>query len=83
MVISKHDRELIFDYYKETNINFLVFCLCCYYCLVRRTELSKIKVGDLNLEKGTLWVSANDSKNNKSAHVTIPPVLKKFLINHI
>lgn len=83
IVISKHDRELIFNYYKNTNVNFFVFCMCCYYCLVRRTELSKIKVGDVNLKNGTLWISSIDSKNNKSAHVTIPPSLALLLANHL
>ena len=83
IVISKSDRELIFDYYKNTNTNFFVFCMCCYYCLIRRTELSKIKVRDVNLKNNTLWISATDSKNNKSAHVTIPPRLSLLLVKHL
>lgn len=82
-VISKTDRELIFNYYKNTNPAFLVFCMCCYYCLIRRTELSKIKVSDVNLKKNTIWVSAEDSKNNKSAAVTIPPKLANLLVKHL
>lgn len=82
-VISKSDREIIFDYYKKTNTNFFVFCMCCYYCLIRRTELSKIKVRDVNLNNNTLWISAADSKNNKSAHVTIPPRLSLLLVKHL
>lgn len=73
----------IFEYYKKTNPNFLIFCLCCYYCLVRRTELTKLKVSDVNLKNNTLYVKAEDSKNNTSAHVTIPKELKTVLINHI
>jgi integrase len=82
-VISKFDRELIFDYYKKTNINFLVFCMCCYYGLIRRTELSKLKVSDVNLKNNTIWISAEDSKNNKSAPVTIPPKLALMLVKHL
>ena len=82
-VISKTDRELIFEYYQRTNINFFFFCMCCYYCLIRRTELSKIKVSDVSLKNKTLWVSAEDSKNNKSAHVTIPPRLSLLLVKHL
>ncbi len=83
IVIPKQQRELIFEYYKKTNYNFFVFCMCCYYCLIRRTELSKIKVSDVNLKNNTLFISANDSKNNKSSYVTIPPRLAMFLSDHL
>jgi integrase len=83
IVIPKHERELIFDYYRKTNYNFFVFCMCCYYCLIRRTELSKIKVSDVNLKNSTLFISAEDSKNNKSSYVTIPPKLAILLSEHI
>lgn len=82
-VLSTKIRDDIFEYYKATNPNFLTFCLCCYYCLVRRTELTKLKVSDVNLKKNTLYVKAEDSKNNKSAHVTIPNELKVHLKKHI
>jgi integrase len=83
VIIPSHERELIFDYYKETNINYLVFCMACYYCLARCTELSKIKVGDVDFENNTLFISAEDSKNNKSGHVTIPPRLAFLLAQHV
>lgn len=81
--IPKKIKDLIFSYYEETNPNYLVYCMCCYYCLVRRTELSKVKVKDVYLENNTLWISAEDAKNNKSDFVTIPPKLSTLLKNHI
>lgn len=83
IIIPKKEREKIFNYYKKNNINYLIFCMCCYYCLARRTELSKIKVEDVNLKNGTMFISAMDSKNNKSSHVTIPPPLICLLQQHI
>lgn len=83
VVIPEKERQMIFDYYKKTNINFLVYCMTCYYCLARRTEMTKLKVSDIDLQNSTLFISAEDSKNNKSAHVTIPPELSKLLANHI
>jgi integrase len=83
ITIPKAERELIFNFYKRTNPSFLTFCMCCYYCLVRRTELSKLKVSDVNLKNKTLFISADDSKNNKSAYVTIPPNLIHLLANHL
>jgi len=83
IIIPSDERERIFEYYRKTNINYLVFCMTCYYCLARRTELSKVKVGDVNLKNSTLFISAADSKNNKSAHVTIPPNLSILLKEHV
>jgi integrase len=83
VVITHEIRKKIFNYYNETNVYFLTFCMCCYYCLVRRTELSKIKVSDVNLKNNTIYISADDSKNNKSAHVTIPPKLAELLEKHL
>jgi integrase len=83
IIISKAIREKIFNYYEEKEYSFLIFCMCCYYCLIRRTELSKIKIGDVDLKKNTMWISAEDSKNNKSAFVTIPPILATYLAKHI
>ncbi|PQB08088.1 hypothetical protein BST83_13750 [Polaribacter filamentus] len=83
IVIPLNVREQIFNYYQKVNLPFLTFCMCCYYCLIRRTELSKIKVSDVNIEKQTIYVSSEDSKNNKSAHVTIPNSLIILLKEHI
>ena len=83
IIITKAVREQIFNYYEEKDYSFLIFCMCCYYCLIRRTELSKIKVSDVDLKNSTLWISAEDSKNNKSAFVTIPPIFATYLSKHI
>jgi len=83
IIIPTEDRLKIFEYYKTTNMNYLVMCMTCYYCLARRTELSKIKVGDVNLKNSTLYIVADDSKSNKSAHVTIPNELSLLLKKHI
>ena len=83
IIIPIEERIKIFEYYKTTNINYLVMCMTCYYCLARRTELSKIKVGDVNLKNDTLYIEAVDSKSNKSAHVTIPRELSILLKSHI
>jgi len=55
----------------------------CYYCLIRRTELSKLKVSDINLKTNTIFIHSENSKNKQSAHVTMPTELKKLLKKHI
>jgi len=83
IIISPAIRERIFDYYKHKNPNYLIFCMTCYYCLVRRTELSKLTVDDISIKNKTLYIHAEDAKMNKSAHVTIPERLAILLAVHI
>lgn len=82
-LIDKSMRGLIFDYWTHRNTQYLTLCMVCYYCLIRRTELTKIKVSDVSLHSSTLWIDGSDSKNRKSRHVTIPDKLLPFLGDHI
>ena len=55
----------------------------CYYCLIRRTELTKLKVGNINLENQTLYIDSEESKNRKNATITIPTQLLNPLKKHL
>lgn len=83
VLINPKIRDVIFEYWKNKDNNFLTLCLLCYYCLVRRTEITKLKVVNVNLEKQTLYIDASESKNRKNAFVTIPNELIGVLKNHI
>ncbi|MEX0275697.1 MAG: tyrosine-type recombinase/integrase [Flavobacteriaceae bacterium] len=76
-------RKIIFDYFEKNNPEYLVLSLLCYYCLVRRTEITKLKVGDIFLKNGILYVEGGVAKNRKSKPVTIPDKLLPMLANHI
>lgn len=85
VLIDPKTRDIIFEYWLHKDTAFLTLCLLCYYCLIRRTEITKLKVLNVNLEKQTLYIDASESKNRKNAFVTIPkqllPVLEKHLKN--
>lgn len=83
VIIDTETRLNIFNYFKTKNKNYLTLCLVCYYCLVRRTELSKLKVSAVNLENNTIFIPAENSKNHKGARITIPVELKEQLKEHI
>tara|TARA_R110002167_G_scaffold364968_1_gene588375 strand:- start:30311 stop:31471 length:1161 start_codon:yes stop_codon:yes gene_type:complete len=82
-VMDKETRNAIFDYWDNENKNFRTLCMTCYYCLIRRTEITKLKVKDVNIEKGTLWVDSTVSKNRKGQSVTIPDAFLPLLKKHI
>lgn len=75
--------EDIFDYLSKQKPNYYVLCLVGYYCFIRRTELTKIKVSDVIFKNGVIYVNQNVSKNKKSMPVTIPDVLTPFLAKHL
>lgn len=76
-------RKEINTYLNETNKNYLTLCLATYFCFIRRTELTKIKVSDVHLKKGYILINGEDSKNHKTEPVTIPLEYMPLLINHI
>lgn len=70
---------------EHTDFNFYVACMLTYFCFIRRTELTKLKVSDVNLKNGFITIDQNNSKNVKTENVTIPnhflPVLAQHLVN--
>ena len=82
-IIPDGTLKEIFKYLKKEKENYYVVCLICYYCLIRRTELTKLKVSDVILINGVIYVNKNVSKNKKSMPVTIPDVLVPYLAKHL
>lgn len=81
--IEPKHRKIIFDYFNKTNKVFYTLCLCCYYCLIRRTELTKLKVKDVVLRNSIIYIESGNSKNRKSKPITIPDVLLPILADHL
>ena len=73
----------IFDYQKSKSIGYYRICLMCYFCLLRTTELTKLKIKHINIDRRILFVPADISKNQKDDHVTIPDVFVNQLSKHI
>ena len=76
-------RDQIFDYYSINNKRFLTLCLIGYYCLLRRTEITRLFVKDLILDKNIITIRSEASKNWKTQNVTIPDVLIPHLKKQI
>ena len=67
----------------NTHFHFYVLCMLTYYCFIRRTELTKLKVSDVNLSGGYIIISGENSKNRKTESVTIPSNLLPDLAQHL
>ncbi|WP_109852825.1 site-specific integrase [Aquimarina sp. AU58] len=81
--IKENYRNTIFEYFNENNKNFYTLCMSCYYCLIRRTELTKLRVGDVMLINNVIYIESSVAKNNKSQPVTIPDILVPHLAKHL
>lgn len=61
------------------------YCLCetIYHCLIRNSELRKMRVGFVNLQRDVIFIPKSISKNKKDEFVTIPENFKPTLAKHI
>lgn len=80
---QKHQRQELLTYLQKTNPPLFLHCLFIYFTGIRpRSELVKLKYGDIYWEKNRILVSGDFSKNHKTQYVGI---CKAFLpyIEHL
>lgn len=82
-VIPFDVRNKINTHLSTQNNNYRTLCLATYFCFIRRTELTKLKVSDINLKEGYILIDGENAKNHKTEPVTIPLEYMPLLINHI
>lgn len=65
---------------EEHDPYFLLACQLLYNCFIRPVEMTRLKVGWINVEAGTVAIPAEASKNRESMVVTLPKsVLYKMM----
>lgn len=67
-------------YLKKEDPYFLLACYMEYFTFIRPTELTYVKVGDISVEKQTVFVSGMFSKNHKDANVGLNETLIKLMV---
>ncbi len=82
-MIPNNIRLEINTFLTSKNPNYLTLCLATYFCFIRRTELTKIKVKDVNIKKGYILINGENAKNHKTEPVTIPLEYMPHIIKHI
>lgn len=82
-VLPEWLRNDIFNYLKYENRNYLALCLTTYFCFVRRTEMTKLKVKHISLKNATIFIPGESSKNKRDGTVTIPKQLLILLAEHL
>jgi len=78
ITIKNKIREL-----EHENFNYYVLCMATYFCFLRRTELTKLKVDAVNLNGNYITIDEKISKNRKTENVTIPSAFFDLLKKHL
>ena len=68
---------------RDTDFPFFVCCMMTYFCLIRRTEITKLKVSDVRLSESRIILDGSITKNRKTDSVTIPDVFLPILAQHL
>ncbi len=76
-------KDKIKNYTNDLENSFGLVCEMTYYCLVRSSEMLKLKVSDVDINNKTIFIDGTISKNKKSEAVTIPNNFLKVLERHI
>lgn len=66
-------------YLKENNKNMFLFVLLVYHCFIRPAEILKLKIKDVDFEKGIIRISSSISKNNKTSYTTMSNQLMELM----
>lgn len=71
-IITESDMVRLKEYLDANNKSYLLACYILFYCFVRPKEMSMIQLKHISLEKQTLYIPDENSKNRKAGTVTIP-----------
>lgn len=71
-IIAPVDMARLKEYASLNKKHFLLACYILYYCFIRPREMSYIKLSDISVKKGTIFVSESVSKNKKDGTITLP-----------
>lgn len=74
-------KEFLLDL--EVSPGFRLLCALTYYCLIRRTELTLIKVSSIQLAQQRIIIPGEISKNSREQPVSIPSIIVPLLVNHL
>ncbi len=83
IVIPPVDRKIIFEHLLREDPGFGVFCMMEYYELLRPTEMTKMKVGDLSIINDVIYIRKEVSKTKREATLRILKEFRPYLIDHI
>ena len=79
-VIPDHVMAEIRNYLQARNRHFLLACYLTHYMCIRPKELSRMRVGDINIGRCTITLMGNQTKNHDSVTITMPQKVARLMI---
>lgn len=79
-VIDDKDLKRLNEYLCENNKYYLLACHILFYCFVRPKEMSYIKISHISIERQTLFIPKESSKNRIDGVVTLPKHITNLMI---
>ncbi|MCE9240212.1 site-specific integrase [Bacteroides thetaiotaomicron] len=70
--LKKEELVKLMEYLKEKNPHFLLASYILYYCFIRPSEMSKLRLSNISLSRQTIFVPDAISKNKKDGTITLP-----------
>lgn len=77
--LPEHDLKKLSGYLAVHDRRFLLACMMEYYTFIRPTELTKIRLKDISIERQTVFVSSTISKNRRDGMVALNDRLLKLM----
>lgn len=71
LALSKDERKVVREYWEEHNQYFLLCILIIFHCGIRRTELTKIKIEDIDMSKQVIRVPHYAAKTGRERYATM------------
>lgn len=77
ILIPADARARITEYFVKKNPNYLVLCQLVFNALVRPKEASRLKISDIHLQEGYIWVTEDEAKTHYSRMAALTPRLRE------
>lgn len=79
--ISNDDLIRLSTYLNERHRHYLLACYILYYCFIRPKEIALIKLEHISLYRKTIFIPADNSKNDKPGVITLPRKVIELMLD--
>lgn len=87
IAFTETERRILRDHLYEHDRHLYYFTQFIHYCFIRRSELTRLKIENIDFKNGMIIIPAHASKNKKQESVVIPssfvPVLQEMQLEDL
>lgn len=78
-LLTDDEWLMVQEHLKKEAPELLVCAMVEYYTFIRPVEITRLKVGDIDLKNNRIWLRAEDAKDKEDREVVIPKRLEPYL----